>query len=97
MKDQIPAADITALSTGVDLLDSNMQKFNGEMGNLSTQVATLNTQASAGIKQLLDGFAQLDANNETHLRIKSGGAAQLKQTVHLLQAAQQHSRLEQDS
>lgn len=74
MKDQIPAADITALSTGVDLLDSNMQDFNAAMGNLSTQVATLNTQASAGIKQLLDGFAQLDANNET----LTGGAAQLK-------------------
>lgn len=74
MKDQIPAADVTALSTGVDLLDSNMQKFNGEMGNLSTQVGTLNTQAFAGIKQLLDGFAQLDANNDT----LTGGAAQLK-------------------
>ena len=49
---------MSALSTGVDLLDSNMQKFNGEMGNLSTQVGTLNTQAFAGIKQLLDGFAQ---------------------------------------
>lgn len=52
MKDQIPAADVTALSTGVDLLDSNMKDFNEAMGSLSTQVATLNTQASAGIKQL---------------------------------------------
>ena len=34
MKDQIPEADITALSTGVDLLDSNMQDFNAEMGKL---------------------------------------------------------------
>ena len=30
MKDQIPAEDVTALSTGVDLLDSNMQDFNAE-------------------------------------------------------------------
>ena len=36
MKDQIPAADVTALSTGVDLLDSNMQDFqcsNGQSFN----------------------------------------------------------------
>ena len=32
MKDQIPAEDVTALSTGVDLLDSNMQDFNAENG-----------------------------------------------------------------
>lgn len=68
MKDQIPAADITALSTGVDLLDSNMQDFNAEMGNLSTQVATLNTQASAGIKQLLDGLHSLMQTTK-HLQV----------------------------
>ena len=69
-----------------------MQDFNAEMGNLSAQVATLNTQASS-IKQLLDGFAQLDANNDT----LTGGATQLKANgASLTSGATAHSRARQD-
>lgn len=75
MKEQIPTDDVASLSAGVDTLNTSMQTFNAAMNGLSASVNELNTKSSTGIQSLLDGFAQLDANNDT----LTGAAAQLKE------------------